>query len=96
MPRARASLGFLIICSLLADDDVAGVRLVVAHDAFDEGGFAGAVAAEEGVEGAGAEFHGDVVERDEGAEAFVHGHDFEAGEVEVGGGGDLWFHVKFL
>ena len=56
----------------VADQDLAVVRPVVAHDAFDERALAGAVLAEQSVKGAGLTFNDTCVERGELAEALGH------------------------
>ena len=55
-----------------ADQHIAFGRVIVAHDAFDERALAGAVLAEQCMEGAGTHLQFDLVERDEVAEP--HGH----------------------
>ena len=52
--------------------DFAGGWLIEAHDALNGGAFACAIFAEEGVDGAGFEGEGDLVEGGEGAEVFGH------------------------
>ena len=61
-----------------ADQHVALGRVVVAHDAFYQRAFAGAVFAEQRVEGAGPHFQFDIVQRDKVAEAHGHGHRIDA------------------
>src|SRR5882724_7998469 len=81
---------------LIVQNDFAVIRLVVTHDAFDEGAFAGAVATEQRVEGTWAQGHGDVVESDEGAEGLGHIHDFKTGRADVwiGGGAHEMARMK--
>ena len=55
-----------------ADQHPALGRVVVTHDAFDQRALAGAVFAEQRMEGSGTYFQFDIVQRDEFAEA--HGH----------------------
>ena len=59
------------------DQHLALVRPVVAHDAFDERALAGAVLAQQRMEGAGRDLHRHVVERGELAEALGHADRFE-------------------
>ena len=65
----------------IADNDLAFVGLVVAHDAFDQRRLAGAVLTEERMEGAGPHFQRNLIERRELAEALGHvdGFDTEGG-----------------
>ena len=74
MRGARIADDFLAI----ADDDLAGVGQVVAHDAFDQRRLAGAVLAEERVERPGLDLQRDLIERDELAEALGHVDRFDA------------------
>ncbi len=62
----------------LADDDLALVRPVIAHDAFDERALARAILAEEGMEAARCHPDRDIVERGEAAEALRHADGFDA------------------
>ena len=62
------------------DEDPAGVRRLVAHDAFDDRALSGAVLAEERVEGARGERQRDVVEDDERPESLA-----DAERRELGG-----------
>ena len=61
-----------------ADQHVAFGRVVVAHDAFHQRAFAGAVFAEQRMERAGPHFQFDIVEGDEIAEAHGHGDGVDA------------------
>ena len=61
-----------------ADEDVAFGRVVIAHDAFDEGRFAGAVLAEQRMERAGPHLQLDIVQRQEIAEPHGHGDGIDA------------------
>src|ERR1700722_3882729 len=60
------------------DDDVAFGGVVIAHDALHQRALAGAVFAEQRVEGAGTYFQLDIVEREEVAEAHGHGDGVDA------------------
>ena len=85
----------------IAQGDLSGVGEIVAHDALDEGAFAGAVAAEEGVHGAGPDGHGDVVEGDERAKALGDAEGGEArgrgfyGRLSNGGGHKISRIIEF-
>ena len=61
-----------------ADQHVAFGRVVITHDAFDERALAGAVFAEQRVEGPGTNFQLDIVERNEITEAHGHGDGIDA------------------
>jgi hypothetical protein len=61
-----------------ADQHVALGRVVIAHDAFDQRALAGAVFAEQRMEGAGTYLQFDIVQRDEIAEPHGHGDGVDA------------------
>ena len=61
-----------------ADQDVALGRVVIAHDAFHQRALAGAVLAEQRVEGARPHLERDIVEREEIAEPHGHGDGVDA------------------
>ena len=69
----------------LVDDQLAGIGLVIAHDAFDERRFSGAVLAEKSVECAGPDFQRNLVERRELAEALGHVDRFDPERLFAGG-----------
>ena len=77
--------GARIVDDLLpvADQNVARVGVVVAHDAFDQRALAGAVLAEERVEGAGFTFSDTLIERGERAEALGDADRFDAERFAV-------------
>src|SRR6516225_8216143 len=66
------------------DDHLAARRLVEAHDAFDEGRLAGAVLAEEGVQGARLHLDRHVLERDQRTEDLGHADRLEADRAVTG------------
>ena len=68
----------------VVDDELAGIGLVVAHDAFDERRFAGAVLAKERVERARPDFQRNLIERRELAEALGHVDRFDAERLFAG------------
>src|ERR1700722_7485135 len=61
-----------------ADQHVALSRVIIAHDAFDEGALAGAVFAEQRMKRAGSYLQFDIVEGDEIAEPHGHGDGIDA------------------
>src|ERR1700686_4440955 len=67
------------------DDDITGIRQMIAHDAFDEGAFPSPILAQQRVKGAGFEFEGDVVIRDEGAEPLGDVDKLKSGRPRIGG-----------
>jgi hypothetical protein len=68
---------------LTVEEHVAGVGGVGAGEGFHEGGFAGAVLSDEGVNFAGHDGEGDAIEGEGSAEAFADVAHFEA---RYGGG----------
>ena len=83
-PRSCAARGLSKASLPVADDDLALVGPVIAHDALDQRALAGAVLAEQRVQAAGPDPHRDLVERDEVAETLGHADGLDA---ESAGGG---------
>ena len=72
---------------LAVDEDAAGVRLVDAGHHLDQRGLAGAVLAEEHLDLAGADLHGDVVDDGDRAEGFAHPLEGEQCGLRISHGG---------
>ena len=72
-------------CCAVIDEQLALVGLVIAHDAFDERRFAGAVLAEQRMERARPHLQRHLIERGELAEALGHVERFDAERLLRGG-----------
>ena len=68
------------------EQDLAFVRRIEAHDAFDECRFAGAVLAEQRVDGSGLDLDRHIVERDQRTEHLGHADRLERGRAHRGAG----------
>ena len=77
-PERMSNARVVDIALAPAHHDLAGIGLVITHDAFHERALAGAVFAEQGMKRAGRNLQRHVVERGEIAEALAHGDRLDA------------------